>query len=432
MKEREKNKGLEVILIIVVLVIVSIAGMIFFNKMSGKDVAPLPCTNNQVIFKLSGNDNAHASDLNGLDSIYANERRYNDLFGGCFVGASPNDCQDYDEDNVNDNVVVRLSEQDAIITNSHGEGPKDATTETQDSYTDICYGSLECDLFSGGCPTGKTFVVKMSGETNAHFSFSGANADYPFSLCCSVGIVCDADQERCGDICCGNGQICNDDDECENEDPDPCAQFDILTCPTPAVGSQLWNDIQEYLREYRGNDDINCINAASDDTNALCNCRCLNSGGVCSSAFDRCASPTGPSVPPTSTPSTSFSCFVQGLQRDEGLSTDEYTWYNFTQYIVKGDGVVLSIGECEGEARQTFSCANWIRIDDTRGRCVSSGETCSGIEGKTCDTITYKVPKVSSSPIGFFGWFNFVIVASGMIIFYLWRNFKIKKEKNEI
>lgn len=125
------------------------------------------CAEDQIIFKLSGNTNAHAEVYSGEN--YPVSVCYNEIFGK--LGGGDRDCGAGDE-----SLVLRLSSN----SNAHAEDPMLSNYDIK-----VCYTGLRCSL-KQSCSAGEKLVVGLSGATNAHLEIS-ASGSYSGTLCCSEG-----------------------------------------------------------------------------------------------------------------------------------------------------------------------------------------------------------------------------------------------------
>lgn len=121
--------------------------------------ASAACAENQRIFRISSQTNAHAELYNGTGN-YPEEI--------CWTSAKTHDCD-------GSNTLLHLSNS----TNAHAE------QSNQSNYlTDICFGNLEC-AYGANCAGDETCIATISSATNAHVSSlcTGAGS-YPIKLCC--------------------------------------------------------------------------------------------------------------------------------------------------------------------------------------------------------------------------------------------------------
>ena len=163
-------------------------GIVVFVYSFGVVSAVNSCSSqDQIIFKISGDTNAHGEFYDGTGG-YNTEICYDEIFSNAPVGADRN-C-------INSNEVVRLSGN----TNAHAEGPDVESA----GYSDVCFRDLQCTL-RGSCLAGEKLVVGLSGTTNAHLEMGNGNI-YGNVLCCTSA---SAPGPGCNPICSGE-QICVD------------------------------------------------------------------------------------------------------------------------------------------------------------------------------------------------------------------------------
>ena len=146
---------------------VSMVLIIFILSINLTFVQAACSSDSQTILKLSAATNAHGAIYS--DSVYSTSIWYNTIFGTDYTGASPHDCSA-------NNMVLRLS----ATTNAHAEGPTGITS----SYTNVCYGNLQCTERTNTCDTGESLVATLSATTNAHL----ASDDSIFTnrICCKA------------------------------------------------------------------------------------------------------------------------------------------------------------------------------------------------------------------------------------------------------
>jgi len=126
-----------------------------------------PGGENQTILSLSDKLNAHGALWN--DSNYQYKICYDQIFGVNFSGSFPHACGDG-----NSNGVLRLSD----ITNAHAQNISKTSYPIR-----ICHAGVNsCVVVTSDCPVGKSFIVSLSDNDNAHLS---ANQSYPSRICCS-------------------------------------------------------------------------------------------------------------------------------------------------------------------------------------------------------------------------------------------------------
>lgn len=193
--------------LIACLIGILLLGVLTLEFVSGQ----LNCSDNQILFKLSGKTNAHAEIWN--QTFYNEKICYDQIFRSAWAG-NAHQC-------IGSNTILRLSD----ITNAHAETPFEST-----SPQNVCYGNLNCTFISSGnCSQldggpsagGKKWcnVVSLSGETNAHLSLGYF---YNYAICCKSATAdcwCDYDgtcepsanetEEYCADCVhvCGDGKI---------------------------------------------------------------------------------------------------------------------------------------------------------------------------------------------------------------------------------
>ena len=147
-------------------------------------VLAVQCDANDIIFRLSSANNAHASLWN--DNKYETKICYSSIFGKEFTGTKPHESKP----GINNAILYLSSESNAHV----------GTTGT--TYTNaVYYGDLKCieDSSLGNSCIAQTdqtrsdyhVVARLSSKTNAHVnapSYSPSNpADqYPVKICCST------------------------------------------------------------------------------------------------------------------------------------------------------------------------------------------------------------------------------------------------------
>ncbi len=160
-------------------------GLVFFLGViafSGFVNAQTCADPDDVIFRISGNTNAHAEIASGNSLGYI-DVCYSDIFGENHPD-NPYTCVDNNGNGIPENRVLRLSGN----TNAHAEDPLEDTL----GYNYTCYGDLACAIKSsddGTCeeafgPNAKP-VVNLTGTTNAHLDIAGQFTD-EYTLCCSA------------------------------------------------------------------------------------------------------------------------------------------------------------------------------------------------------------------------------------------------------
>jgi len=116
------------------------------------------CSDDQTIFKMSSGSNAHGETWNG--GSYSTRVCYDD-FWTAYTGSSPHSC-------TGGNAVIGLS------------GSTNAHASSDGSYSDVCYGDLNCIARTGSCTGDEQLIISLSGSTNAHLGVSGTN------ICCTA------------------------------------------------------------------------------------------------------------------------------------------------------------------------------------------------------------------------------------------------------
>jgi len=152
--------------------------LVFFVSLVG--ATDQTCGENQRIFRISAETNAHAENYN-LNS-YVKQICFDDYFQSTYFGGIGHTC--------GSNEVLKLSG----TTNAHAEIFSRAVYNTN-----VCYGDLTCivrDNSGDGmeCQNYGSIIVSMSGETNAHLYLSNLSNKI---LCCesaSVSAICDYDR----------------------------------------------------------------------------------------------------------------------------------------------------------------------------------------------------------------------------------------------
>ncbi len=135
------------------------------------------CSNDKILFRVSGPGNAHAA--------LAAQAQY--TYAVCWDGQATTSAQRQCTA-TSTNVVLRLSD----VLNAHVE-KKELTNYQQR----VCFGTVQCDTKpQGQCSTlGPTWrcAASLSAETNAHVADCGV---YGFDLCCSDGSTSGGGQYR--------------------------------------------------------------------------------------------------------------------------------------------------------------------------------------------------------------------------------------------
>jgi hypothetical protein len=148
---------------------------------------------NQLIMRISPSTNAHGELWNG-GGDYPIQICYNSIFGKNYTGTNPHNC------NGTNNVVLKLSD----TTNAHAE----VKTQSDYSYS-VCYGDLNCTV-AGSTPSGYTFVVALSSNTNSHLSINSADTNYATRIYCkSPSAGCVPDCSVLGQLICSGGLLQN-------------------------------------------------------------------------------------------------------------------------------------------------------------------------------------------------------------------------------
>ncbi len=136
--------------------------------------------NDQLIFRISSQTNAHAELYNGAGN-YPVEICYDQIFGQNYSGTNPHDCV------INgSNIVLNAS----AATNAHVE-----QNDQANYLTNICFGNLECGYTAsggGGSPAcsswrpGAECIATISAVTNTHVSaVCNGPGSFPIAVCCT-------------------------------------------------------------------------------------------------------------------------------------------------------------------------------------------------------------------------------------------------------
>lgn len=164
--------------VIGVFIFVLVAFVLINSLFVGNVVAQGGCAADQVIMRLSAEDNAHGEVYNGAGS-YPVEICYPDIFNGNdYPRSNPHRCRD--------NKIIGLSSS----TNAHAEAPDVSSPQYTDPNNQVCYGNLECKNTTGQCSEfdqiDKIYklVVSLSNNTNAHLTKHDFSTTYPVKICC--------------------------------------------------------------------------------------------------------------------------------------------------------------------------------------------------------------------------------------------------------
>ena len=194
------RNGVHLILFVIVIFAFFLASVSAANSCSDSS---------QVIFRLSGNTNAHAEVFNGQGN-YDTEICYNQLFSDAPIPGN-REC-------LGNNEVLRLSSD----TNAHAETPYGNNYNVK-----VCYRDLRCGLRTS-CRTGEVAVVRLSYTTNAHLEPADSRVfdsdSYSKILCCTS---ISAPGEGCVPSCI-DGKICSD---------NVCVDPPASTCGNGAIDS---------------------------------------------------------------------------------------------------------------------------------------------------------------------------------------------------
>lgn len=101
---------------------------------------------------------------------------YDSIFGVNYTGNNPHQCSSGDE-----NIILKLNS----IMGAHA---LNASVESVSYPNKVCYGDLRCSLYDGACPSGKTFVLSLTANNNAHLSSDNSGR---YKVCCSRGLAGD-------------------------------------------------------------------------------------------------------------------------------------------------------------------------------------------------------------------------------------------------
>lgn len=172
-----------------------------------------------VILNIYSDSNSHGEVHDGVN--YDLKIKHSDIFGSNIASDTVHDC-------TGSNYVLSLSS----VTNAHAEFAK-----TGGNYaTDICYGSLVCDL-KDECETGEECVVALSDTTNAHLALCDSPAAYENKVCCKSAPCEDfTTKQTCWNAGCFWTPPGSDDDDDEDDDDD---DKKYGCCPF----NQEWNGI---------------------------------------------------------------------------------------------------------------------------------------------------------------------------------------------
>jgi len=147
--------------------IVLFASLIAFSV--NADVEYGSCEDENIVYRVSGLSDAHVA-------RYDEDGDYIDV---CFERDFGQDCIDYDEDGINDNVVFRIGQN--RDRNAHIE-EKNLNTP---GYDDLCFGGVECS-YKDECDVflGEECFGSMKRSKNSHVGDCDA---YDTKICCSPG-----------------------------------------------------------------------------------------------------------------------------------------------------------------------------------------------------------------------------------------------------
>lgn len=214
----------------------------------------------QIIFRLSGDTNAHAEVFNGGGG-YSGEICYNQLFSNAPI-PGVRTC-------TGDNIVLKMSSD----TNAHAEGPSGSNYNKV-----ICYRDLSCTL-RASCLGDEVPVVRLSDTTNAHLEMGNENS-YSRILCCTS-------QSAPGEGCvpsCAQGKICSEGD-CVSPPTSSCGNglinlgegcdgnnFDGKTCENlmpGSIGSLSCKNCVIDMTQCKGVADVECNDEDDNDGDGL-------------------------------------------------------------------------------------------------------------------------------------------------------------------
>lgn len=187
--------------------------MIFLiSCVRGGSIPDYTCPDNQRIFRIAAQQNAHVEPWNG--AAYSVEICFDDFFQGSYLGANPHNSN-------GNNYVLNLSS----LTNAHVQVPLGIPVY----YGDLaCQVRTSCDGFGGAGGHESIALVTLSSQTNAHVSINS----YPWKLCCYSPSIQTYPPE------CGNGRIEGSEtcDDGNTDDDDGCSSV----CETELPPDQLF------------------------------------------------------------------------------------------------------------------------------------------------------------------------------------------------
>jgi hypothetical protein len=172
------NKGMPILLAALFVLILSVSSS---AQILSCTVSQGPCSSGVDVFHISGQTNAHAE----LPTQY-NYGQAGPGYRICCTGVPGlgNSCSG--TQGTNYDVVFRLSGQ----TNAHAEqgGMSTLAYNGNDVCLSISDGSgVHCTYYQNRCPFAYDCLAAMSGTTNAHLSSCDVSAAYPTWVCCFAG-----------------------------------------------------------------------------------------------------------------------------------------------------------------------------------------------------------------------------------------------------
>ncbi len=204
--------------------------MISFSVLGAVRITSGNCNTNtdeDVLFKFSG-DNGHVATYN-----YKGEG-YNEKV--CVTKQTPSPGSNVYDCVSTSNTVLRIAgvKQGATILNAHVEDPSASEPNFEDK---ICYGKLNCRINEGtDCSSGETFIVSVSGRTNAHV----AKKDfYTNNLCCGeTGEVIPPETcggtRKCCDSCKAGTAYPSGNSECDSRVCCEYCEIEVTQCDAKA------------------------------------------------------------------------------------------------------------------------------------------------------------------------------------------------------
>ncbi|MEK6934573.1 MAG: hypothetical protein AABW46_01715, partial [Nanoarchaeota archaeon] len=142
-----------------------------FGSFPGFTIQANQCPAENIIFKLSSPNNAHAASFN-QDGQYS--------INSCYPYFSTRTPLDFNNDGTFDNLILRLSSN----SNAHAE----KNTKSTSGYSDVYFGELKCRYIPNTEECGlldETCVGAISSDTNAHLSdCASAESNRYNKICC--------------------------------------------------------------------------------------------------------------------------------------------------------------------------------------------------------------------------------------------------------